>query len=363
MSRLAAKRLSLSAPVPAQSPNARSTDLRGRIIGIVVILIIFTLFAWVFALMVSHVYPVLLGTAVVAYTLGLRHAVDADHLAAIDNATRKLMQDGQKPITVGLFFSLGHSSVVVLATVVIAFAASALESHLQSAKAIGGLIGTSVSAAFLFAIAFANVLILMGVFRAFQRVKNGESVFEEELDIMLANFGILRRVFKPIFGVIRSSWHLFPIGFLFGLGFDTATEIGVLGISAAGAAEGLPIWSILVFPALFTAAMTLIDTINNILVMGAYDWAFAKPIRKLYYNMIITFVSVVVAFTVGGIEVLGVIGNKLGLDQGFWAIIAKLNANFGALGYLIIVIFVMVWLLSVLVYVAKGYDRIEVTRA
>jgi high-affinity nickel-transport protein len=273
------------------------------------------------------------------------------------------MQDGQKPITVGLFFSLGHSSVVVLATVVIAFAASALESHLQSAKAIGGLIGTSVSAAFLFAIAFANVLILMGVFRAFQRVKNGEPVFEEDLDIMLANFGILRRVFKPIFGVIRSSWHLFPIGFLFGLGFDTATEIGVLGISAAGAAEGLPIWSILVLPALFTAAMTLIDTINNILVMGAYDWAFAKPIRKLYYNMIITFVSVVIAFTVGGIEVLGVIGNKLGLDQGFWAIIATLNANFGALGYLIIVIFVMVWLLSVLVYIVKGYDRIEVTRA
>ena len=171
MSRLAAKRLSLSVPVRAQSPNARSTDLRGRTICIVVILIIFTLFAWVFALMVSHVYPVLLGTAVVAYTLGLRHAVDADHLAAIDNATRKLMQDGQKPITVGLFFSLGHSSVVVLATVVIAFAASALESHLQSAKAIGGLFGTSVSAAFLFAIAFANVLILMGVFRAFQRVR------------------------------------------------------------------------------------------------------------------------------------------------------------------------------------------------
>ena len=205
------------------------------------ILTIFTLLAWAFALTVSHVYPVLLGTAVVAYTLGLRHAVDADHLAAIDNATRKLMQDGQKPITVGLFFSLGHSSVVVLATVVIAFAASALESHLQSAKAIGGLIGASVSAAFLFAIAFANVLILMAVFRAFQRVKNGEPVFEEDLDIMLANFGILRRVFKPIFGVIRSSWHLFPIGFLFGLGFDTATEIGVLGISAAGAAEGLPI--------------------------------------------------------------------------------------------------------------------------
>ncbi len=361
MSRFAAN--SQRAARSARAFNPCSTDLRGRITGLCVILVIFNLLAWVFALAVSQAYPVLLGTAVIAYTLGLRHAVDADHLAAIDNATRKLMQDGQRPIGVGLFFSLGHSSVVILGTVAIALTAKGLESHFQSVKALGSLIGTSVSAAFLLAMAIANMLILTGVFRAFQRVKNGGRYFEEDLDMLLASPGILCRVFRSIFGLVRSSWHLFPIGFLFGLGFDTATEIGVLGISAAGAAQGLPIWSILVFPALLTAGMTLVDTINNILVMGAYDWAFAKPIRKLYYNMVITLVSVVVALVIGGIEALGVIGDKLDLNQGFWGIIATLHANFGALGYLIIGIFVLLWGLSALVYVMKGYDRIEVTQA
>jgi high-affinity nickel-transport protein len=271
------------------------------------------------------------------------------------------MQNGQRPVSVGLYFSLGHSTVVILASVAIAITASALESQFQNFREIGALIGTITSAAFLFAIAVANIMVLIGIYRSFQRVKQGGRFVEEDLDLLLANRGFLSRLFRSIFRLIGKSWHMYPLGFLFGLGFDTATEIGVLSISALGAAQGLPIWTVLIFPALFTAGMTLVDTTDSILMMGAYGWAFVKPIRKLYYNMTITFVSVVVALVVGGIEALGIIGDRLGLDQGFWSLIANLNANFGTLGYLIIGIFVMSWVISALIYHLRGYDRIEVT--
>ena len=297
-----------------------------------------------------------LGTALLAYSLGLRHAVDADHIAAIDNVTRKLMQQGERPVSVGLYFSLGHSTVVVLASIFVALAAATFKTQLESMHAIGGVIGTLVSAAFLLAIAAVNLTIFFGVLRAFRHVRGGGAYVEEDMDLLLAKGGFLARIFRPLFAMVTRSWHMYPLGFLFGLGFDTATEIGLIGISAAEASKGLPIWSILVFPALFTAGMTLIDTTDSVLMVGAYGWAFLKPIRKLYYNMTITAVSIIVALVVGGIETLGLIGSQLSLSGRFWQTIGSLNDNFGTLGYLIIGIFIVSWVISLAAYRLGGYD-------
>jgi nickel/cobalt transporter (NiCoT) family protein len=314
--------------------------------------------AWVWAFAAFHDFPVLLGTAVLAYSFGLRHAVDADHIAAIDNVTRKLMQEGQKPASVGLFFSLGHSTVVVLASILVAVGASVLSDSYAGYRDIGGVIGTSVSALFLFAIAILNIFILLAVYRTFQHVKCGGRLAEDDLDMLLAGRGLLGRLFRPLFRLIRASWQMYPLGFLFGLGFDTATEIGVLGVSAAQAAQGLDPLSLLVFPALFTSGMALVDTADSVLMIGAYGWAFVKPIRKLYFNLTITAVSVLVALLVGSVEVLGLIAEKLSLSGGLWDWIAMLNDRFGTLGYLIVGIFAGSWALSTLIYRLKGYDNL-----
>jgi len=314
---------------------------------------------WAWALLVFRQHPLLLGTALLAYGFGLRHAVDADHIAAIDNVTRKLMQEGKRPVSVGLFFSLGHSTVVVLASAAIALTASALQDRFEALKLVGGTIGTSISATFLFVIAAANFMILRSVYRTFRDVRRGGTFVEEDVDRLLAQRGFLGRLFGPLFRIVSRSWHMYPLGVLFGLGFDTATEIGVLGISAAEASKGLPIWSIMVFPALFTAGMSLIDTSDGVLMLGAYGWAFTKPIRKLYYNLTITFVSVLVAVLIGGIEALGLIADRLNLDGPFWLFVGALNDHFGSLGYLIIAIFVASWLISVAVYRLARFDRLE----
>ncbi len=342
-----------------------SERVRSKVVGIYVLLILANVAAWAWALVAFRDYPLLLGTAMLAYAFGLRHAVDADHIAAIDNVTRKLMQEGKRPVTVGLYFSLGHSTVVVALSIAIALTATALQSGFDTFKTVGGVVGTSVSALFLFAIAFANVLILISIYRTFRVVKRGGRFVEEDLDLVLANRGLLGRLFRRFFTAVRQSWQMYPLGLLFGLGFDTATEVGLLGISATQASQGLSIWSILVFPALFTAGMTLIDTTDSVLMLGAYGWAFVKPIRKLYYNLTITAVSVVVAVLIGGIEALNLIGDQLGLSRetGFWGVIGELSDNFGMLGYLIIAIFVFAWLVSYLVYRINRYDEIEVTVA
>jgi len=305
---------------------------------------------------------VLLGTALLAYSFGARHAVDADHIAAIDNVTRKLMQQGQRPVGVGFFFSLGHSTVVALASAGIALAAAALQTRFADWREVGGLVGTGVSAGFLFLIALLNLVVLLQLYRTFRQVRRGGRYVEEELDLFLSQRGFLGRIFRPLFRLIGASWQMYPLGFLFGLGFDTATEIGLLGISAAEAAHGLSLWSILVFPALFTAGMSLIDTTDGVLMLGAYGWAFMKPMRKLYYNLTITFVSVLAALVVGGVEALGLVADHLNPEGGFWRAIAALNRNFGSLGFLIIALFIASWLVSMLVYRLKRYDEIEVTR-
>jgi high-affinity nickel-transport protein len=339
--------------------NDRDSELGGKLAGIYGLLIAANVLAWVWALIAFRDYPVLVGTAFLAYAFGLRHAVDADHIAAIDNVTRKLMQEGKRPIGVGFFFALGHSTVVVLASAVIALATSALQGRFDGFKLVGGTIGTLVSAIFLFLVAAANFVILLSVYRTFQEVRRGGAFVEEDLNHLLAQRGVLGRLFRPMFRLISRSWHMYPLGFLFGLGFDTATEIGVLGIAAAQASKGLPIWSIMVFPALFTAGMSLVDTTDGVLMLGAYGWAFTKPIRKLYYNLTITFVSVLVAVLIGGIEALGLLADRLNLEGPFWFFIGTLNDHFGSLGYLIIAIFVLSWLVSIAVYRLARFDRIE----
>ena len=339
--------------------NDAADNLRGRIVAMYGILLAFNVGAWIWAGMAFHRYPVLLGTALLAYSFGLRHAVDADHIAAIDNVTRKLMQDGKRPVAVGFMFSLGHSTVVVLGSAAIAEAALVLQHRLDAVRSIASVVGSLVSAFFLFAIAIINLVVLRSIYRTFVRVRRGEPYVEEDLNLLLSGRGFLSRIFRPMFHMIDRSWHMYPLGVLFGLGFDTATEVGVLGISAAEAAKGLSFWAILVFPVLFAAGMSLIDTTDNILMLGAYGWAFVKPIRKLYYNITITSVSVVVALVVGGIEALGLLGEHFHFEGWFWDSVARLNDNFGTLGYFIVGLFALSWIVSIAVYKWRRFDELD----
>jgi nickel/cobalt transporter (NiCoT) family protein len=334
-------------------------NTRGKVIGIYSFLLVFNAAAWLWAVLAFRHFPVLLGTAFLAYSFGLRHAVDADHIAAIDNVTRKLMQEGKRPVGVGFMFSLGHSTIVVLGSIAIAWTALTLQHRMDAVREIGGVVGTLVSTFFLFAIAAVNIVVLQSIYRTFAKVRAGQPYVEEDLDLLLGNRGLLGRLFRPMFNMIRSSWHMYPLGVLFGLGFDTATEIGVLGISAGEAAKGLAVWSILIFPTLFAAGMLLIDTTDNILMLGAYGWAFVKPIRKLYYNMTITGVSVVVAVVVGGIEALGLMAGQFHLKGTFWSAVSELNKNFGTLGYFIVGLFVVSWIVSVAFYKWRRFDDLE----
>lgn len=324
-------------------------------------LAVVNLAVWALAAVVFRHFPVLLGTAFLAYSFGLRHAVDADHIAAIDNVTRKLMQRGGRPIGVGLWFSLGHSTIVFALSAAVAGSAEAIKAHFGALESFGGIAGTLVSAGFLLGLAAVNLLVLVSVISTFRRVKAGGEYSDEDVNLLLARRGFFGRLFRALFGLVRRDWHMYPIGVLFGLGFDTATEVGLLGISAAGASHGLPIWSIMLFPALFAAGMALVDTADNLLMLGAYGWAFARPMRKLYYNITVTSVSVLVAFIVGGLEALGLVQGAYNLSGTFWDPVADLNNNFGTLGYVIIGIFASSWLVSVAIYKARGYDRIEVT--
>lgn len=333
--------------------------LRAKAAGIYGLLIAANAAAWLWAWIAFVDRPALLGTAFLAYIFGLRHAFDADHIAAIDNVVRKLMQEGKAPYSAGFFFSLGHSTIVVLASLAIAATAAAMQGRLDAFHDLGGVIGTVVSALFLLAIGLANLFILRGIWSAFTRARGGHRIADEDLDALLAGRGFIARIFRPLFRVVSRSWHMYPIGFLFGLGFDTATEIGLLGISATQAARGMSFWTILVFPALFTAGMSLMDTTDSVLMTRAYGWAFVNPIRKLWYNLTITAASVIVALFIGGIEALGVIGDKLELEGRFWGLVGSLNDNLTNFGFVVVGIFVASWLISSIVYRVKGYDRLQ----
>jgi high-affinity nickel-transport protein len=275
------------------------------------------------------------------------------------------MQEGKRPVGVGFFFSLGHSTIVFGLSAAVAVTAFAVKTHFEALAAWGTVFGTLISALFLLAIAVMNIVILAAIVDTFRRVRAGGLYADDELDLLLARRGFFARIFRGLFRLIGQSWQMYLVGFLFGLGFDTATEVGLLGISAAAATKGLPVWSIMLFPALFTAGMALVDTTDSILMLGAYGWAFMKPMRKLVYNMTITAVSVVVAVVVGGIEILGLVQAVYNLTGWFWGPVGAMNgdAAFAVLGFAIIGVFFAAWIISVAVYRIKVYDRIGTSAA
>jgi nickel/cobalt transporter (NiCoT) family protein len=307
------------------------------------------LLAWLWALAAFRGSALLGGTALLAYGLGLRHAVDADHIAAIDNVTRKLMLEGKRPTAIGFFFALGHSTVVVAAALVIAATAQTLEARAPRLIEIGGAVGTTVSAGFLFAIAMINLMALIGLWRLRQRVKRGAGYADLELDALLAQRGLLARLCRRLSRLISHSWHMYPLGALFALGFDTASEVGLLGISAAAAVKGLSAWSVLSFAMLFAAGMSLVDTLDGVLMVGAYGWAFPDPLRRLHYNLSVTGLSVCVALGIGGIEVLSLVGGQAGASGVVWRAVDAASSNFGVLGYGIIAAFAAIWLVALVI--------------
>jgi nickel/cobalt transporter (NiCoT) family protein len=291
------------------------------------------------------------GVGITAYTLGLRHAFDADHIGAIDNTTRKLMADGQRPLSVGFFFSLGHSTVVFALALLFAFGirglSGAVESDGSSLHQATGLIGPTVSGSFLFLIGVLNLIILVGVVGVLVRMRRGD-YDERELERRLESCGFLNRFYARATRAVRKPWHMYPLGCLFGIGFDTATEVALLFIAAGAAFSGLPFYAILCLPILFAAGMTLLDTIDGAFMSFAYGWAFSKPVRKIYYNITITGLSVAIALGIGTIELLSVFAEKLGLRGGVWDLVAGIDLN--AIGYIVVAMFVATWAIAVSVW-------------
>lgn len=291
------------------------------------------------------------GTALLAYTLGMRHAFDADHISAIDNTTRKLMSEGKRPLAVGFFFSLGHSSVVATLAILLNFGIKAVGAQLKDENSslhhYTGLIGLTVSGTFLMLIAILNLIILVSIVRVFFEMRRG-LYNEAQLEKHLNSRGFLMRFFGPIARQIDSSWKMYPLGILFGLGFDTATEIGLLVLTGSSVIAGLPWWAILSLPLLFAGGMSLLDTIDGSFMNFAYGWAFSKPVRKVYYNIVITGLSVAVALFIGGLELLQVVSNQLSLKSGIWDLINSFNLN--SAGYIITVVFVVVWATALIIW-------------
>ena len=298
-----------------------------------------------------------IGVGLTAYTLGLRHAFDADHIAAIDNTTRKLMSDGQRPLATGFFFALGHSTVVFALALLLATGVKAIigpvEDDSSQLHNYTGLIGTSVSGVFLYLIGILNLIVLVGILRVFLRLRRGE--FDEtELEQQLDNRGLLNRFLGRFTKSITKSWHMYPVGLLFGLGFDTATEIALLVLAGTSAAAGLPWYAILCLPVLFTAGMCLLDTVDGSFMNFAYGWAFSNPVRKIYYNITITGLSVAVALLIGTIELLGLFAGQVGWRGPFWDWLGGLDLN--TVGFVVVGMFVVTWAVALLVW---RYGRIE----
>ncbi|WFU38267.1 HoxN/HupN/NixA family nickel/cobalt transporter [Bradyrhizobium sp. CB82] len=331
-------------------------------------LILANIAAWIWAFARFSDRPAVMATALLAWVFGLRHAVDADHIAAIDNVVRKLMHAGDAPNSAGLYFALGHSTVVVVATLLLWLGVASLGGD-GLLKTVGGLIGTSVSALFLFLIAAVNLAIFIGLWRTLRAIRHGTHD-AEGIDALLAGHGFLARLLAPMFRMVSKSQHMFPLGFLFGLGFDTASEIGLLSISVTEAARGASLSDVLVFPALFAAGMALVDTADSMLMVSAYRWAFVDPMRKLWYNLTITGASVLVALFIGGVEALGLIGQRFGLDGALWTLVEGLNGSLANFGLAVIALFVIAWVVSIVSYrvafaragpgVLKCVDAVEV---
>jgi nickel/cobalt transporter (NiCoT) family protein len=309
---------------------------------------------WGLYLHYSTHYPALVGLGFVAYMFGLRHAFDADHIAAVDDTVRYMLQKGKKPLGVGFFFSLGHATIVLALAVAIACAATAVKQELPQLQGIGGILGAAVSGVFLWTIGILNLLVLLDILKVWHTATTGTHS-HAHLEQLLQQRGLLNRLFGGrLQKLMNHSWQMYPLGLLFGLGFDTASEIGLLAMTAGASAGNLPIAAVLSLPILFAAGMSLMDTTDGVLMSKAYNWAFLNPLRKIFYNLTTTGLSVVVALVVGSIELLQVIINLLGLRGGIYSLIAALD--FGILGYLIVGLFLFAWALSVAVW---RFGRVE----
>jgi nickel/cobalt transporter (NiCoT) family protein len=348
----------VNASVPTKGhPVRKEIKFRRRAIVVCLTVIAANFAVWLWALAAFHETPALLGVGLAIYGLGLRHAVDADHIAAIDNVTRKLMQDHSRPITVGLFFALGHSSIVVLVAASVGAAATSL-GVFRRLQDIGEMISSTVSALFLLAIAIVNIAILISIYRGSRKITPESGGADAELDRLLDNRSFLGRRFRPLFGLVTRSWHMFPLGFLFGLGFDTATEVALFGISAAQAAHGTPFAISFVLPILFAAGMSLVDTIDGALMLSIYDWAYVKPERKVAFNMAITLLSIVVALTICVFEAVRTIGTRFALASGVREFVNIVDEHFNLIGITIIVILVGLWIGAYTISKIMRYRRL-----
>jgi nickel/cobalt transporter (NiCoT) family protein len=348
----------------------------GGMTGFIVLLHVIG-FGVLFGLVVPHHYqlggdrPVFtMGVGLLAYTFGLRHAFDADHIAAVDNTTRKLMADNadrganrtptneiRKPLSVGFWFSLGHSTIVLLLAFLLSVGVKALAGQVEDDRSglhsVTGIIGASVSGTFLWILGILNLVVLVGIVKVFREMRSG--VYDEaRLEEQLNKRGFMNRFLNGLTKSVRKPWHIYPIGVLFGLGFDTATEIGLLVLAAGAAAFNLPFYAILVLPILFAAGMCLMDTADGVFMNAAYGWAFAKPVRKVFYNITITSISVLVAFVIGTIELIGVLTDQAHITSGPLAEIADINLDYA--GYAIVGLFIVTWIVAIATW---HYGRIE----
>ncbi len=338
---------------------------RRRLTGMGAFILLLHVLGWLTLLLVIAPHRYSLGTAgvfgvgigVTAYTLGMRHAFDADHIAAIDNTTRKLMADGQRPLSVGFWFSLGHSSVVFGLCFVLSLGVRTLAGQVEnghsSLQSVTSVVGTLVSGAFLMLIAAINLVILVGIVRVFRRMRDG-TYDEAGLEEQLNKRGLMNRILGRVTRAVTKGWHMYPVGLLFGLGFDTATEVSLLVIAGGAAVFNLPWWAILVLPVLFAVGMSLLDTIDGCFMNFAYGWAFSKPVRKVYYNITITGLSVAVALVIGTVELAGLLGSELGVRSGPLAVLQGLDLNL--VGYAIVALFVLTWVVALAIW---RYGRIE----
>jgi high-affinity nickel-transport protein len=314
-----------------------------------------TALAMIASAILGRISPVINGLGIVVYVLGLRHGVDADHIAAIDNTTRKLLQQGKPRFTVGTWFSLGHSTVVVGLIAAMVLVTRTVMAQIPAIQNWGSVVGTLVSGTFLLVIGLVNLLVVFGVYRLFKQARAG-GMKEEELEEYMQNRGLLNRLFRPLFKVVSDAWQIYPIGVLFGLGFDTATEVALIAISVGvGASSAIPFWQILVLPLLFTCGMVLTDTTDGVTMRYAYGWAFLTPLKKVYYNLTVTVMSVLVAFVVGGVELIQVLSIEFKVTGPLWSWFNDLD--FETTGFVIVGVFVATWAVAYAIWKHKKYDE------
>ncbi len=322
-----------------------------------------TAIAFLLTATLGRTYPLLGAFAIAAFVFGLQHGVDADHIVAIDNTTRKLLSEEKRPLTVGTWFSLGHSTIVLAFLVGIVLTAEALYAWLPAFQHLGGLVGTAVSGGFLFLLGAINLLITLEVYRIFVRLRKGD-LDEAGLEAQLQKRGFMNRYFGSLFRVVEEPWQIYPVGVLFGLGFDTTSQVTFLSLGLTAKGAGIPLLDVLVLPLMFTCGMVLVDTTDAVAMRVAYGWAFLRPIRKVYYNLTLTVISVLVAFAIGGLEVLSIISSELGLTGGLWSSLDLLGSAraFQYLGLGIISLFVGSWAVAMAIYRWKGYERVGAGR-